>query len=625
MNRLRLFRNISNLTIIISFNVTIVFAQTDHPILGNPSRFGKSLRGFTTYGLFDTDGDDWLKLTDRPQELGSVDGFQIYTLLSNITTGRDRFASDISGDNRFAIGLIGIPSKIRKLNIGLAVARGRISLDNLYGKGSDGAWGNRGIDDDGDGFVDNYSERGFGDDEFRGAGNVSETMTNVRDWDINGDGIDEFQSSDVASAEAEGRADFNELNFIVAGGWELSERISLGLSFTRDSDTWNSLITEKYSLTPSSNNPAEIEPLGWSDTRRSIKINDTDDDSRKDNRLSVGAKLAVSSNLSLEGKITVNRYNQTRTIGFEDLVEIDYNPNGVGNDAPNNNSTSTFNFDFMEKATGTQLELWSKGDYSIDENTKLLIFFNAGTLPGKYEETSTLRDNLTFNNPDGEFNHSEKWTSNDTFNITRSGDLSGSQIGFAGHFIKRIESNVLFGLGFGMNRSNQSLETNGSVILGFEDIWEAGLVDSYTFVNGSLEGSSRFSLNYDTKDGVEATSTEYYFPVALEITVYDRFIARIAAQYLFTHTQLDNSEFELAPLTLTLIRLYDDPFFDDINETTEDEDHSSSVIATQAKTSNTSFRFGFGWQINKAVNIDFAGTAKLTDLTEWRLSLSLKL
>ena len=46
---------------------------------------------------------------------------------------------------------------------------------------------------------------------------------------------------------------------------------------------------------------------------------------------------------------------------------------------------------------------------------------------------------------------------------------------------------------------------------------------------------------------------------------------------------------------------------------------------SQSKNSRTDFRFGFGWKVNKNANLDFAGIEKLTDLTDWRLSLTIAL
>ena len=614
---------IFSVSLIMSSN-TALFSQGIHPISGSPSTFGSSLRTTTTFGIFDIDGDDWLKLTDRPQELSSVEGFQIHSLLSNITTGNDNFASNRSGDDKFAFGLIGKTSLIPKITFGLAVARSATSDDLLYGPGFDGAWGSRGIDDDGDGFVDNYSERGFGDDIFGDRSEIHETLTDVRGWDSNFDGIDDLTSTNIAKADVTGKDNFSNTNFILAGGMKLSNALKVGISYTYDSDLIKSETIEEYSLTPSTNTPNSLEDIGWDDTQTSTDFRVFDENSRSDNTLAFGVQYNLRPKITLDGKLTLNKYSRTDMSIWDRNTYIDYNPNGVGGDAANNNRTFGILSNSETNISGIQIGIWSKVDYAYNEKTQLLGFFDIRLLPGSYEIISKTNSDVLYNNPDRELNWHETMTSNFEFTDKMSGDLSGTFINLAGHYITRLEQNVLFGMGVQLRRTSQSLDITGSYEQTDTDTWSANETTFQT-VLGSPEGNQTSTVEFDTKEGQKITITSISFPVSAELTIREGFIARIGAQYVQTSLSEETSDFELAPFTTTSIRLYDDPVFDDFNETTVDSDSKEISHVSQSKNSRTDFRFGFGWKVNKNANLDFAGIAKLTDLTDWRLSLTIAL
>lgn len=608
---------------LMSSNIAL-YSQGIHPILGSPTTFGSSLRTTTTFGIFDIDGDDWLKLTDRPQELSSVEGFQIHSLLSNITTGNDNFASNRSGDDKFAFGLIGKTSLIPKITFGLAVARSATSDDLLYGPGFDGAWGSRGIDDDGDGFVDNYSERGFGDDIFGDRSEIHETLTDVRGWDSNFDGIDDLTSTNIAKADVTGKDNFSNTNFILAGGMKLSNALKVGISYTYDSDLIKSETIEEYSLTPSTNTPNSLEDIGWDDTQTSTDFRVFDENSRSDNTLAFGVQYDMHSKLKLDGKLTLNKYSRTDMSIWDRNTYIDYNPNGVGGDAANNNRTFGILSNSETNISGIQIGIWSKVDYAYNEKTQLLGFFDIRLLPGSYEIISKTNSDVLYNNPDRELNWHETMTSNFEFTDKMSGDLSGTFINLAGHYITRLEQNVLFGMGVQLRRTSQSLDITGSYEQTDTDTWSANETTFQT-VLGSPEGNQTSTVEFDTKEGQKITITSISFPVSAELTIREGFIARIGAQYVQTSVSEEQNEFQLSPRTTTSIRLYDDPVFDDFNETTVNSDSKEISYVSQSKNSRTDFRFGFGWKVNKNANLDFAGIAKLTDLTDWRLSLTIAL
>ena len=608
---------------IINSNIDL-YSQGVHPISGSPATFGSSLRTTTTFGIFDIDGDDWLKLTDRPQELSSVEGFQIHSLLSNITTGNDNFASNRSGDDKFAFGLIGKTSLIPKITFGLAVARSATSDDLLYGPGFDGAWGSRGIDDDGDGFVDNYSERGFGDDIFGDRSEIHETLTDVRGWDSNFDGIDDLTSTNIAKADVTGKDNFSNTNFILAGGMKLNNALKVGISYTYDSDLIKSETIEEYSLTPSTNTPNSLEDIGWDDTQTSTDFRVFDENSRSDNTLAFGVQYNLRPKITLDGKLTLNKYSRTDMSIWDRNTYIDYNPNGVGGDAANNNRTFGILSNSETNISGIQIGIWSKVDYAYNEKTQLLGFFDIRLLPGSYEIISKTNSDVLYNNPDRELNWHETMTSNFEFTDKMSGDLSGTFINLAGHYITRLEQNVLFGMGVQLRRTSQSLDITGSYEQTDTDTWSANETTFQT-VLGSPEGNQTSTIEFDTKEGQKITITSISFPVSAELTIREGFIARIGAQYVQTSLSEETSDFELAPFTTTSIRLYDDPVFDDFNETTVDSDSKEISHVSQSKNSRTDFRFGFGWKVNKNANLDFAGIAKLTDLTDWRLSLTIAL
>ena len=621
------FKKTSAFLFLVSFilNSNIdLYSQGVHPILGSPATFGSSLRTTTTFGIFDIDGDDWLKLTDRPQELSSIEGFQIHSLLSNITTGNDNFASNRSGDDKFAFGLIGKTSLIPKITFGLAVARSATSDDLLYGPGFDGAWGSRGIDDDGDGFVDNYSERGFGDDIFGDRSEIHETLTDVRGWDSNFDGIDDLTSTNIAKADVTGKDNFSNTNFILAGGMKLSNALKVGISYTYDSDLIKSETIEEYSLTPSTNTTNSLEDIGWDDTQTSTDFRVFDENSRSDNTLAFGVQYDMHSKLKLDGKLTLNKYSRTDMSIWDRNTYIDYNPNGVGGDAANNNRTFGILSNSETNISGIQIGIWSKVDYAYNEKTQLLGFFDIRLLPGSYEIISKTNSDVLYNNPDRELNWHETMTSNFEFTDKMSGDLSGTFINLAGHYITRLEQNVLFGMGVQLRRTSQSLDITGSYEQTDTDTWSANETTFQT-VLGSPEGNQTSTVEFDTKEGQKITITSISFPVSAELTIREGFIARIGAQYVQTSVSEEQNEFQLSPRTTTSIRLYDDPVFDDFNETTVNSDSKEISYVSQSKNSRTDFRFGFGWKVNKNANLDFAGIAKLTDLTDWRLSLTIAL
>ena len=125
-------------------------------------------------------------------------------------------------------------------------------------------------------------------------------------------------------------------------------------------------------------------------------------------------------------------------------------------------------------------------------------------------------------------------TSNFEFTDKMSGDLSGTFINLAGHYITRLEQNVLFGMGVQHRRTSQSFDITGSYEQTDTDTWSANETTFQT-VLGSPEGNQTSTVEFDTKEGQKITITSISFPVSAELTIIDGFIVRLGPQYMQTN------------------------------------------------------------------------------------------
>ena len=215
-------------------------------------------------------------------------------------------------------------------------------------------------------------------------------------------------------------------------------------------------------------------------------------------------------------------------------------------------------------------------------------------------------------------NHTESTDGSETTVIT--GDASLQLYGIKGKVIYDLTDKVIFA--FGMAFSANTTDTlwvesiDGSSVYTYDDgDNQPNDYDDYT-------STTTYSSSIQTK--TTAGTQSISFPVCVEFNVAKPLVFRLGARHSISLTEA-TTNIDLQSASPGLVHtVHGDGTVEDIfTENPTLEEIGSSEDRTDSE-SNTSYTYGMGYTVSENLQIDLMGFSDLTDLSNWRVSATMK-
>ena len=215
-------------------------------------------------------------------------------------------------------------------------------------------------------------------------------------------------------------------------------------------------------------------------------------------------------------------------------------------------------------------------------------------------------------------NHTEATNGSETTEIT--GDGSSQTVSVSGKVIYDLTEKVKFAFGLGLLSSRMDSTRVESEDARFVFAYDDG--DNEPNDNDDYTQTTTYSSTVQTKttEGMNSIS----FPVCVEFNVKNPLVFRLGAIHSINLTET-TTNMDLIDASPGLVHTergdgtVTDVFIDNPNL----EDIGSSEDIT-VSSSNTTYTYGLGYTVSENLQIDLMGFSDLTDLSNWRVSATLK-
>jgi hypothetical protein len=201
---------------------------------------------------------------------------------------------------------------------------------------------------------------------------------------------------------------------------------------------------------------------------------------------------------------------------------------------------------------------------------------------------------------------------------TADDDRSGFGIGLGGEW--QVNEKLMFAAGIKYDHSKRDFDANGawtgsvSNFSGSTSITQTSSTTAPT-VGGTASSYPRVASTGTFSQKYEETVNTIILPVGLEYTLTDWLQFRIGASHRLTKTKAETTDVSAETETTTP---------DSSGTTSVGKSNPSSTDKSESTDSGTTYYYGAGLKVTENLDIDLLGWRRLTDLTNWKLSATLK-
>lgn len=533
--------------------------------------------------------EDDLDLVLSPIDIPKVEGYRLYTSLSNLVNYEEEMLNNLSA-NEFLVALSG--------NLIQLVPDLRTAILVQHWKETTLGW--NGIDLNGDGFNDMW-----------GWGLISGDWT---EWeDLNND--DQYDVKKRRQASKDDEYIEKKHTYILNNNYDLGGGMTFGLRIAQQN-----LVGEDNNA----NNDFDWSGLGinfpfsivWSGdptftnhyTETDIPNNTT---IRKQDETGEFSTTVSEPTLSIHGGVTYEMGDKE----YAGIVGLTFNKDKTETEdkfssayaidpSTNQNYFSgnqTIKYTGEESVTELSLagrarwNLWPK-EKGFIEGAAGVMFGMGGSVTDKTEDNLSITQRLL--NPLGNID-TETWDND--FLTDGSGDISTRTYGFGGRANVPLSKPVFLGLGAYFSSYNYertvTLTTNN--------------IDSYTFDDGDTEPSDpddytdRATTVGKDEEIYEEKTTSIGFPVGLEYTFGKKknWVFRIGAVPTFNWSSDVTTSNVIEPEVTTNVTTYGDGTAD--TTVTVEEEYQSTKVSEFERWTDTDYIYGLGWYPTDNLQIDF--------------------
>ena len=527
-----------------------------------------SFRNLSTAYLFEDDYD----LIFDPARIPLIEGSRLYTNLSNLVTADE----ETFGQSTANFYMLGGSTKIGKFYPA-------VLYDHFAWK--DPLW---------------TGLRGQNNDSLYGEGEV----TNIIWRDLDSNGTYDYKSVD--SRWAQSWQDTSDMDFLIGFGKNMGEDKRIGLSYAFTS-------YQIKHINPDSNHVY--------DQNDSNLISGLYTFSRYDSAEGLSKTKGVYHNIHLSGWMDKEKWSAgigVRFIPHSYTTERNYFDTLYENRSPSDTAIVDY---YMKKVDAVSMRPYS--GFIVPVTLKLFYNWNEKTQSRIYLTYGMGMTDLSDDAGGHEYIYKDtlyrpgQMIVNDTVQHFYTGERNDNWISLmTQHFFNVSERfDLAFGLGF--SNSTPVDELIDSAVTYRTTTFNHGDTlpdhDDYTAVTtGSEQWKTRTT-------GVVRTFT---LPVGLEFKIFNPLVLRLGAEHTVTFSDSTTTDDLLRFVPQKIKTTYGDGVIEERMGT--NQTRRPSTETEKETTHETEYCYGLGWAATDNLQIDLMGFARLTDLTNWKLSVTFK-
>jgi hypothetical protein len=281
---------------------------------------------------------------------------------------------------------------------------------------------------------------------------------------------------------------------------------------------------------------------------------------------------------------------------------------------PDTSYTVVSIFDSLtQPQSGNRIGIGLKSFYNYSENTQGRFYLDFYTQSMSYGDDAT---DYSFTTREESYNTFTWDTTNTVTYYDGSSDTKGIRVGTKHLF--NISQRLKFGIGFFFNTSSYSDSTTAR-----DTSVTIRVFDNGDTISGPEDYTRTITQSQTWMTMVDGSTNSFSIPVGVEFMIAKPLVFRLGAQHTLAYndytTTIELIDYE-PQHTLTV--------YGDGSQTEVIEDPGPrperSVEQETEKVPETDYYYGLGWMVTNNLQIDLMGFNELTDLSNWRLSATLR-
>lgn len=208
----------------------------------------------------------------------------------------------------------------------------------------------------------------------------------------------------------------------------------------------------------------------------------------------------------------------------------------------------------------------------------------------------------------------------DTVNTVTYYDGGNSRMGInvGTKHLFTISERLKFGIGVFFNMASYSDSTTAQ-----DTTVSIRVFDNGDTISGPEDYTQTITQSETWMTMVDGSTNSFVFPVGLEFAIFKPLVFRLGAQHTLSYNNYTTTTEMIAFEPQRTLTVYGD------GTTTEiiadpGPMPEKSVEEQNEKVPSTDYYYGLGWMVTKNLQIDLMGFNELTDLSNWRLSATLR-
>jgi hypothetical protein len=281
---------------------------------------------------------------------------------------------------------------------------------------------------------------------------------------------------------------------------------------------------------------------------------------------------------------------------------------------PDTNYTLVAIFDsLMQPQSGNRINIGLRSFYNYNEDTQGRFYLDFYTQSMNYGD-----DAMDYSYKTRELSYSNfTW---DTISTVTYYDGSSSSKGIrvGTKHLFNVSERLKFGIGVFFNTSSYSDSTAAR-----DTTVSIRVFDNGDTISGPEDYTRTITQSETWMTMVDGSTNSLIFPVGLEFTIAKPLVFRLGAQHTLSYNDYTTTTEMIDYEPQRTVTTYGDGT---VSEVIQDPGPlpEKSIEQQTEKVPVTDYYYGLGWMVTKNLQIDLMGFNELTDLSNWRLSATLR-
>ena len=267
----------------------------------------------------------------------------------------------------------------------------------------------------------------------------------------------------------------------------------------------------------------------------------------------------------------------------------------------------------MEPRSGTRITVGLKSFYDYNENAQGRFYLDFFTQSLDYGDDAMDFFFKTREESYDDFTY-------DTINTVTSYDGGSSNKGLrvGTKHLFNVSQRVKFGIGLFFNTSSYSDSTTQ-----IENTVSIRVFDNGDTIAGPEDYTRTITQSETWMTMVEGSVNSFVIPVGIEFLVTKPLVFRLGAQHVLSYHDYTTTTERIAFQPQRTLTVYGDGSQTEVI----DDPGATPTLSVEQETEKipaTDYYYGIGWMVTNNLQIDLMGFNELTDLSNWRLSATLR-